>query len=117
MPDVPACLACGTCCFSTLLEYVPVSGDDHERMGERAEELTQFVGNRAFMKMVDGHCAALRIVVASREFVCDAYAIRPSTCRDLVRGESACRGELDSKRERPLIALGRALSAASTRSQ
>lgn len=114
MLEVPACLDCGTCCFSTLLEYVGVSGDDYERMGERAEELTHFAGNRVFMTMRDGHCGALRLIVGTRQFVCDAYAIRPTTCRDLARGESACLGELETKGERPLVALGRAISAASS---
>lgn len=107
MPEVPACLDCGTCCFSALLDYVPVTGDDHARMGDRADELTHFSGNRVFMTMADGHCGALRLIVGTAQFVCDAYAIRPFTCRDLTRGESACLGELETKGERPMIALGR----------
>lgn len=114
MSDVPPCLDCGTCCFSGLPDYVAVSGDDYERMGDRAEELTTFAGNRAFMKMVDGHCGALHIVADARQFVCGAYAIRPATCRELTRSEGACRGELEAKRERPSVALGRVVSATSS---
>lgn len=107
MTAVPECLQCGTCCFSLLLDYVSVSGDDHARLGERAEELVWFEGNRAYMRMVDGHCAALCIELQSGEFVCDAYATRPQVCRDLERGSGACRGEIAAKAERPLSALRR----------
>ena len=84
-----------------------VTGDDHARFAERAEELAWFDGNRAYMKMVDGHCGALVVDAATSRFVCGAYETRPDTCRDLARGSGACRGEIDAKRERPLMALGR----------
>lgn len=106
MPEVPPCLACGTCCFSRLETYVRVTGDDYARLGDDAPELVSFIDNRAYMLMVDGHCGALRLDVASREFVCSAYATRPQTCRDLKRGSGACLGELEAKGERPLISLG-----------
>jgi Fe-S-cluster containining protein len=107
LPPVPECLACGSCCFSSLDSYVRVWGDDHARLAERAEELVWFDGNRAYMRMLDGHCSAL-VVEASGQLVCSAYATRPQVCRDLVRGSGACRAELDAKAERPLLALGRA---------
>jgi uncharacterized protein len=106
MLPVPECLACGTCCFSLLGTFVRVSGGDHARLAERAEELVWFDGNRAYMRMIDGHCGALTIEVASGRFVCSAYATRPQICRDLARGSSACRGELAAKSRRPLLALG-----------
>jgi len=93
---VPECLACGACCFGQGERYVPVSGDDHARLGELAETHTQFLGNRCYMRMVDGHCAALRLGADGR-FVCGVYAQRPQTCRDLARGGGACRAELESK--------------------
>jgi|SRR5579883_2064443 Fe-S-cluster containining protein len=102
---VPECLSCGTCCFSNLETYVRVTGDDHARLGARAEELVVFVGNRAYMRMVDGRCAALRVDRAARRFVCDVYEARPATCRDLARGSPSCLGELATKRDRPLRAL------------
>jgi hypothetical protein len=105
MAVVPGCLQCGTCCFSLLLDYVRVSGDDHARLAERADELVWFNGNRAYMRMVDGHCGALRIEARSGDFVCDAYATRPQVCRDLERGSGACLGELEAKALRPLLAL------------
>jgi hypothetical protein len=107
MLPVPQCLACGVCCFSRLETYVQVTGDDHQRLGERADELVRFDGNRAYMRMADGHCAALRIEKSSGELVCSAYDTRPQTCRDLARGSGACLGEIATKRGRPLLALGR----------
>ena len=126
LSDVPACLACGTCCFSTLERYVRVTGDDHARLGARAEELTRFVGNRAYMKMTDGHCAALRIETlamdashashdgADARFVCGVYDERPDVCRDLARGSRECLGEIATKGARPLLAVA-ALTALSRR--
>jgi uncharacterized protein len=101
----PECLACGACCFSKLAAYVRVTGRDHARLAERADELAWFDGNRAYMRMLEGHCAALRIDPASGRFVCHCYETRPDVCRDLERGSPACGGERDTKAERPLLAL------------
>ena len=98
------CLECGTCCFSRLEAYVPVTGDDHARLGEAAETLVWFDGNRAFMRMIDGHCVALRIELDGH-FVCQTYETRPATCRNLANGSGACLGEIENKGERPPIAL------------
>jgi hypothetical protein len=106
MPPIPDCLGCGVCCFSRLGTYVSVSGDDYGRLAERAAELVWFDGNRAYMRMVDGHCGALVIEAESGRFVCSAYATRPGVCRDLARGSSACLGEIETKGLRPLLALG-----------
>jgi Fe-S-cluster containining protein len=111
MLPVPECLACGTCCFSLLGTYVRVSGGDHARLAERAEELVWFEGNRAYMRMVDGHCGALTIDVDSGRFFCSAYATRPQVCRDLARGSGACQGEIATKSSRPLLALALILRA------
>lgn len=105
MDALPECLSCGTCCFSTLERYVRVSGDDHARLGDRAEELASFDGNQAYMRMVEGHCGALRVDGATGHLRCDAYAIRPEVCRALARASTACLGEIDGKSERPLVAL------------
>jgi len=105
-PDVPSdCLLCGTCCFSDLPEYVRVFGVDHDRMDDAARALTTFLGNRCFMRIDDGHCAALVPDPATRRFVCSIYPMRPDACRSLDRGSSACLGELTLKRDRPLLAL------------
>ena len=105
VPSVPECLTCGACCFSRLETYVRATGDDYARLGERADELVHFDGNRAYMRMVDGHCAALRVDHGSGRFVCSAYETRPQTCRDLARGSGACLGELATKYDRPQLAL------------
>lgn len=103
-------MTCGACCFSQLPDYVPVTGADHARIGARADELTHFEGNRCYMNMHEGHCAALVIDLPTREFVCSIYETRPSTCRDLERGSAACRGEFHEKGERPLLSLGSLLA-------
>ena len=99
----PDCLACGACCFSTASDYVPVKGDDWTRLGPEAERWAVFVNNRAFMRMTEGHCAALRVEPASAEtgaarFVCSIYETRPQVCRDLARGSGECHGEWTLKR-------------------
>ncbi len=100
---------CGACCFSHAAEYVAVTGDDWARLGERADAVAHFIGNKAFMRMHDGHCVALR-VMPEGAFLCDIYEERPSTCRDLAESSRACEGERTTKGERPgqaLIALRR----------
>src|SRR4051794_2073428 len=94
--DVPACLACGACCFSRSARYVPVLGSDHARMGDEAADLTVFIGNRCYMRIVDEHCAALRIEASGR-YVCSAYELRPAVCRELERGGPSCQAELLEK--------------------
>ena len=47
---VPECLDCGACCFSNLATYVRVGGDDYQRLGEKASDLTEFHGNRCYMR-------------------------------------------------------------------
>lgn len=81
-----------------------VSGADWDRLGVDAERVAHFVGNRAYMQMSDGHCAALSIrpnaADGVREFFCTVYENRPQICRDLARGSAECEGELLSKAER-----------------
>jgi hypothetical protein len=77
-----------------------VTGEDWTRLGAEAARLAHFIGHRAFMKMVDGHCAALEIRVApggGPEFFCTAYPRRPQVCRDLARGSPECAGERAQK--------------------
>jgi Fe-S-cluster containining protein len=99
------CRDCGTCCFSELETYVRVTGDDHARLGEAAERLVAFVGNRAYMKMEGGHCAALTL--SEGRFVCSVYEARPDTCRQLERGSPQCEGEIATKGDRPGLLLRR----------
>lgn len=94
------CQSCGACCFSESPTYVRVTGDDWTRLGPQAEQLAHFVGNRAFMRMRERHCAALE-VRQSRDhalgFVCTIYDRRPQACRDLDRGSAECAGEIATK--------------------
>jgi len=106
---VPECTACGTCCFSTLPEYVRVFGHDWDRMDERAQSYTHFLGNRCYLRLDDGHCAALAVDPAGPRFLCSIYEMRPDACRALERGGGSCRGELHEKGERPLLAVERLL--------
>jgi len=102
----PQCLDCGVCCFSELERYVRVTGDDHARLGDDAEAWTHFLGNQAYMRMTDGHCAAL--VIDGARFVCSVYERRPQICRDLARGSGECAGERATKGDRPVALRRRA---------
>jgi hypothetical protein len=110
MPSPPVCLKCGVCCFSKLETYVRVTGEDWARLGTEAERVAHFVGNRAYMRMVAGQCAALAVRVQAdgaageREFFCTVYERRPQVCRDLERGSPQCEGEIALKGARPAAA-------------
>jgi len=109
MPSPPVCLNCGVCCFSKLETYVRVTGEDWARLGEAAERVAHFLGHRAFMRMRDGHCAALQVRTGTdgaREYCCAVYERRPQTCRDLARGSPQCEGEIALKGDRPVAAAG-----------
>jgi Fe-S-cluster containining protein len=95
------CMTCGVCCFSTLDRYIQVDGADYNRLGDDAEALVHFIENRAYMRLVDGHCAALDVDREGRRFVCTVYERRPRICRDLERGSPACAGERATKGDRP----------------
>lgn len=97
------CLSCGVCCFSRLEKYVRVSGDDWSRLGDKAERVAHFVGNRAYLKIRDGHCAALEARThrdGQRTYFCTVYDRRPQICRDLERGSPECEGERALKADR-----------------
>lgn len=110
-PEPPDdCMRCGACCFSDSPRHARVSGDDHARLGDAAEELVEWIGNAAFMKIervTDAmhKCVALVIDASSGTFACSIYERRPDVCRELERGSGACRGELAVKAERPKRAL------------
>ena len=94
------CLRCGACCFSPSDQFVRVTGEDWTRLGDAAEGVAQFVGHRAFMRMREGHCAALEIrrtVDGGLEFFCTLYDRRPQICRDLARSSPQCAGERATK--------------------
>jgi Fe-S-cluster containining protein len=104
------CMRCGACCFSDSPRHARVTGDDHQRLGDDAETLVEWIGNEAFMKIerVTGEmhkCVALGIDAAAGTFACSIYERRPQVCRDLEQGSGGCRGELETKSERPKRAL------------
>lgn len=102
------CLRCGVCCFSNLDTYVRVWGYDWDRLGADAARLAHFVGNEAYMKMRDGHCAALQVRWSddgAPEFFCSIYDRRPELCRFLERGSPECHGELETKAARVAAAV------------
>lgn len=105
--DVPECTRCGTCCFSEAPDYLRVLGIDYERLGDDAEGLVHFLGNKAYLKLVDGHCAALVVDPERGQFLCSVYEKRPDVCRWLERGSGHCRGEIHEKGQRPLTLLRR----------
>ena len=91
-PLITDCLLCGVCCHSHLETYVRVDGEDWSRLGNDAERLAHFIGNRTYMRMHAVRCAALDIrpnATGKREFFCTIYAQRPQVCRDLARGSPA----------------------------
>lgn len=97
------CRVCGVCCHSQLATFVRVTGEDWTRLGPEADWLAHFVGNRAYMQMHEGHCAALvvgRNPGGTTDFFCSIYERRPQICRDLERGSAQCLGERDAKSAR-----------------
>ncbi len=102
---VPECTKCGVCCFSRAPDYLRVFGSDYERLGDDAEALTHFIDNRAFMRLEEGHCIALRYHAESSQFLCSIYENRPDVCRALERGSGQCAAERAEKGERPLVML------------
>jgi Fe-S-cluster containining protein len=105
--DVPGCVDCGACCFSLAEDYLRVAGVDYDRLGDDAARLTHFIGNRCYMRLEHGHCAALVVDVETRRFLCSVYERRPDVCRWLERGSGQCRADRHEKAERPLLALAR----------
>ncbi len=98
---IPECTSCGTCCFSHAEDYLRVSGYDYERLGDDAEALVQFIENRAYLRISDGHCVALRCKSGTGRFYCSIYERRPDVCRVLERGSGHCAAERAEKANGP----------------
>lgn len=81
-----------------------MDGEDWSRLGAEAERLAHFIAHRAYMRMSEGHCAALEIRElpgGARDYFCTIYEQRPQICRNLERGSAACLGELACKKDHP----------------
>lgn len=77
-----------------------MTGDDWTRLGPEAGRRAHFTGHRAYMKMQDGHCAALeprQAADGATDYFCSIYERRPQICRDLQRGSAECHGELSRR--------------------
>jgi hypothetical protein len=86
-----------------LKSYVRVTGADWTRLGDAVNRVAEFDGHRAYLKLHDGHCAALEIgadIGGRREYFCTIYDRRPQICRDLARGSPQCEGEIELKGDR-----------------
>lgn len=103
------CTRCGACCFSEAERHARVTGDDYERLGDRAEDLVVWIDHRAFLRIDRsggvGRCAALVLDPTAGTFLCSIYERRPQICRDLERGSPPCEGERFTKADRPRRAL------------
>jgi len=96
--DSATCCACGACCFNEDSRYVLVSGEDYDRLGARAEELTHFASGLCFMRMHEGHCVALELQTDGR-VRCSIYEQRPRLCRELEPRSQVCEREIEDKGE------------------
>ncbi len=91
------CQACGACCYGGG-EYVSVTATDLLRMAPRhAARYVVERRERAFLKMVNGRCAALR--ARQGHFSCRIYGERPLVCQVVEAGSREC---LDARRRRGL---------------
>jgi uncharacterized protein len=89
------CLACGACCYGPA-EYVAVTAIDLCRMTPKTQgRYVQRVGERSYLKMVHGHCAALH--ARQGHYSCRIYAQRPQPCHTVEAGSREC---LDARRRR-----------------
>jgi uncharacterized protein len=70
-----------------------------------------FLGNRAYLRLAEGHCAALLVDRERAELRCSTYELRPVICRTLERGSAECLAERDAKLGRVKQALGALLGA------
>lgn len=82
------CQVCGACCYGPT-RYVAVTETDLLGMGRatRAKMVVRH-GERRYLKMVNGHCAALR--ATPDYYSCRMYAERPAPCRSVEAGSREC---------------------------
>lgn len=86
---LPPCTECGFCCFFPDPRYVLLFEPDLERLGELVPQVTVEIKGRAFLRMAEGHCVALK--QDGERWLCSIYDRRPQLCRDFARGIETCR--------------------------
>ncbi|HEX4461765.1 MAG TPA: YkgJ family cysteine cluster protein [Polyangia bacterium] len=94
------CQTCGACCYGPE-EYVSVNGADLCRFD--VQSTARYVvrkKERVFLRMLHGHCAALR--ARQGHFGCRIYAMRPTPCRVVEPGGREC---LDARRRRGIATV------------
>ncbi len=70
-------------------QYVSVTARDLDGMKAQTEQrFVRRVGDRLFLKMVHGRCAALR--ARQGHFSCRIYAQRPAVCHVVEAGSREC---------------------------
>jgi Fe-S-cluster containining protein len=77
---------------------VRVSGADYQRLGDAAPRVTQFIGNRCHILLLERRCVALSLGLDGRHCGCSLYASRPEPCRVLERGSVECVAVLERER-------------------
>lgn len=82
------CQTCGACCFGPV-RYIAVTEPDLLAMDRSTRSrLVVRWGDRRYLKMLNGHCAALK---ARPDFyACRIYDARPTPCRTVESGSREC---------------------------
>jgi Fe-S-cluster containining protein len=93
--ELPPCVECGACCNFDDPRYAMVLEEDSERFLPEDHALTHWTAGRCFMRVVDGHCAALQQIEGMSW--CTIYERRPQGCRDAARGGPDCHKGLERR--------------------
>lgn len=79
--QIPLCEECGACCAHDDPAWIEVTEFDQRSIP--TELLSEDLGS---MRMVDGHCAALK----GQPGTCSIYQNRPLACRQISPGSNLC---------------------------
>jgi Fe-S-cluster containining protein len=92
------CQRCGACCYGPAA-YVSVTDGDLVTMSrQNRARLVVRRGERRYLKMVHGHCAALR--ARQGHYSCRIYGERPRPCHVVEAGSREC---LDARRRHGVV--------------
>jgi len=82
------CQRCGACCYGPDA-YVSVTDPDFDAMSRQTRaRLVVRKGERRYLKMLHGHCAALR--ARQGHYSCRIYGERPLPCHTVAAGSREC---------------------------